>query len=250
MTTSVRPLYRYMLLMLSGACICWMLWHIDRPNSLHPAEIDQLLMQATFAQDLKSLTALKRAAEAGQVEAQLALAKIYVFKQQSQQAILWLTQAEEQGNHEAATVLGKLYFQGDAKTPQNYRAAKHWFEQAQLQHDPVAAYYLGLIYKNGYGTKIQHKQAVHYFQLAAQHQIPSAMYMLANAYQFGDGVNVDLRQALFWYKAAADLELPEAIQELAQIYRYGNAETQADTIAYQKHVLEIGHSLKHPALVP
>lgn len=247
---TILPLYRYMLLMLSGACICWMLWHIDRPNSLKPAEIDQLLMQATFAQDLESLVLLKRAAESGQGEAQLAVAKSYLFKQQSQQAILWLTQASKQANPEAATVLGKLYFQGDAQTPQNYSTAKYWFEQAQLQHDPVAAYYLGLIYKNGYGTHIEHKQAVHYFQLAAQHRIPSAMFMLANAYQFGDGVKADLKQTLFWYKAAAELELPEAIQELAQIYRYGNAEIQADAIAYQQQVLEIGHSLKHPALVP
>ncbi len=217
---------------------------------LSNTEIDQLVMQATYGQDKKSVQRLKSAAENQQIEAQLALGKSYLFKHQTTQAVHWLALSAKAGNHEAATILGKLYFNGDVNVAKNYSLAMQWFTVAYQQQDPTAAYYLGLMYKNGYGTQIQSTLSVKYFEFAAKHHIPSAMFQLANAYQFGDGVTTDLKQALNWYKAAADLELPEAIQELAHIYQYGNSAIKADQTAYQQQLLEIRHSLKHPALTP
>jgi len=230
--------------------ILFIFQYFFKSRSFTNAEIDQLVMQATYGKDQASLQQLKMAAENKQVEAQYALGKVYLFKKQATQAIPWLYLATQKGNSEAATALGKLYFHGDGQVSKNYHLAMQWFKQAYSKQDSTAAYYLGLMYKNGYGTAIKPEQAVKYFQFAANQHIPNAMFMLANAYQFGDGVKVDFKQALYWYKAAADLELPEAIQELAHIYQYGNAEIKADQTAYQQQLLEIGHSLKHPAINP
>ena len=224
-------------------------YFVSTPH-LSNAEIDQLVMQATYGQDPKSVEKLTVAAESQQVEAQLALGKILLFKHKAVQAIPFLNTAAKAGSRDAVTILGKIYFNGDKQIAKDYKLAMQWFNLAYQQHDPTAAYYLGLMYKNGYGTQIQSTQAVKYFEFAAKNNIPSAMFMLANAYQFGDGSNVDLKQAVHWYKAAADLELPEAIQELAHIYQYGNEAVHADQTAYQQQLLEIGHSLKHPAIAP
>lgn len=250
MKITIKPIHQLFMLMIGIILIALLIYHFVLAKTLAQPEIDQLLMQATFGKDQQSLQKLKDVAESHQVEAELALAKVYIFKHQSAQAEKWLEQAAQQGNHEAAMTLGKLYFHGDEHIAKNYHLALQWFKQAYAAQDSTAAYYLGLMYKNGYGVDIQPTQAVQYFQFAANQQIPSAMFMLANAYQFGDGVNVDLKQALHWYQAAADLELPEAIQELAHIYQYGNSAVHADQTAYQQQLLEIGHSLKHPALTP
>lgn len=217
---------------------------------LSHAKIDQLVMQASYGQDQKSMQQLERAAENSNIEGQLALGKVYLFRRQDINAIKWLSIAAQKGSTEAATALGKLYLKGGNDVVQNYSLARQWFYAAYLKHDPTAAYYLGLMYKNGYGTQVQLEQAFQCFKLAAEHQIPNAMFMLANAYQFGEGVSIDLKQALHWYQSAADMELPEAIQELAHLYQYGNAAVKADPVAYQHQLLEIGHALKHPAINP
>lgn len=243
--------YKYLLLIVVIVFIAFAIWKFVIPKSpLTQAQIDQLVMQATFGEEQKSLDVLNNAAQQGQVTAQVAMGKTYVFRHQPDQALTWLNLAAKQHSHEAAALLGKIYFQGEGKVTTNYALAMQWFKQASTQNDAVADYYLGLMYKNGYGTKINASEAVKYFEAAAQQKIPKAMFMLANAYQFGDGVAVDAKQAFYWYKQAADLELPEAIQALAYIYQYGNHDIQANKTEYQQQLLEIGHSLKHPAMTP
>ena len=240
-----------LLLLGVGLCIIFFLWlSFAQSKVLSQSEIDQLVMQATFGKDEYSLATLKKAADRGQVEAETALGKSYLFKQQSVQAKVYLEQAVKHADIESAVLLGKLYFKGDVQTAINYEYALTYFQIASQNNDPVAAYYLGLMYKNGYAVKTNDAKAVEYFQTAARHKIPSAMFMLANAYQYGIGVKVDLNQAYHWYKQAAEMELPEAIQELAYIYRYGNGAVPANQTAYQQQLLEIGHSLKHPAITP
>ncbi|WP_445114576.1 tetratricopeptide repeat protein [Acinetobacter sp. WZC-1] len=246
-----RPGAGYVLLLIGALLLVLVFCKVWSPGHLSRAEIDQLVMQATYGQDKPSFQQLEQAAEHGQSEAQIAMAKIYIFRQQSGSAIPWLQLAAQQKNSsEAATALGKLYFYGDHQIHRNYAQALTWFQQASRQHDPAAAYYLGLMYKNGYGTAVQPVAAVKNFQIAADHQIASGMFMLANAYQYGEGVSADPAKALHWYQAAAALELPEAVQELAHVYQYGNSLVKADQTAYRHQLMEIGHSLKHPAVAP
>ncbi|WP_312966563.1 tetratricopeptide repeat protein [Acinetobacter gerneri] len=241
---------RYILLSIGMVIAVFIGYSIVFHHKLSNAEIDQLEMQSTFGQDDTSLLRLKKAADHGQIEAKMAVGKSYLFKHQYPLAIAYLDSAAQQGNVEAATTLGKIYFQGDDRLTKTPELALKYFNQAYAQQDPSAAYYLGLIYKNGYGLKVDIVKANQYFQFAADHQIANAMFMLGNAYQYGDGKQVNLQQAYLWYQKAADLELPEAIQELAHIYQYGNQAIEANKTAYQQQMMEIGHSLKHPALSP
>lgn len=227
-----------------------LLWKFVFISKLSNAEIDQLVMQATFGKDESSLTQLKKAANQGQINAKMAVGKSYLFRHQITSALPFLNDAAQQGNVEAETLLGKLYFHGEAQVKKDDALALKYFSQAFENKDPIAAYYLGLMYKNGYATAVDMNKANRYFEFAAQQNIPSAMFMLGNAYQFGEGEKIDLKQSYEWYKKAADLELPEAIQELVHIYQYGNQAIPADQTEYQQQILEIAHALKHSALTP
>ena len=162
---------RYILLSIGMVIAVFTGYSIVFHHKLSNAEIDQLEMQSTFGQDDASLLRLKKAADHGQIEAKMAVGKSYLFKHQYPLAIAYLDSAAQQGNVEAATTLGKIYFQGDDRLTKNPELALKYFNQAYAQQDPSAAYYLGLIYKNGYGLKADIVKANQYFQFAADHQI-------------------------------------------------------------------------------
>lgn len=250
MQTKSRKLLLYPVLFVVLIILGAWAWSVAKSKPMSKTELDQLVMQATYGQDLKSMRTLQKHAESQHVDSQLAVAKVYLFKHQSKQATAWLDRAAQQGSAEAAVLLGKLYFQGNSDVEINFPVALKWFQQAEHSKNPSAAYYLGLMYKNGYGIQADPKKAVQYFKVAVEGEIPTAMFMLGNAYQYGDGVKTDLKQAVYWYKQAAEREVPEAIQALAYIYRDGNAVMAQNHDAYQHQILEIGHALKHPAIQP
>lgn len=116
--------------------------------------------------------------------------------------------------------------------------------------NPNAAYYVGLIYRSGYGTPADPAEAARWFELSARHDIPAAQFMLANAYRDGSGVRRDEARSLALYRQAADRELPEAVQTLAIAYRNGELGLPRDPDAFHAQWIEAAHALKHPALAP
>uniref|UniRef100_UPI0034DB59C1 tetratricopeptide repeat protein n=1 Tax=Burkholderia gladioli TaxID=28095 RepID=UPI0034DB59C1 len=116
--------------------------------------------------------------------------------------------------------------------------------------DAAAAYYVGLIYRSGYGVSADPAEAARWFTRAARQALPAAQFMLANAYRDGAGVPRDEARALALYRSAAEHELPEALQALAMAYRSGELGVKRDEDAYHAQWLEAAHALKHPASAP
>ena len=124
----------------------------------------------------------------------------------------------------AQLALGKALLLGSSDMPKDYARARTLLGEAAAQGDPAAAYYLGLIYRSGYGVAADPVQAAHWFDVASRADIPAADFMLANAYREGSGVPRDEARALALYRRAAEHELPEAVQTLAMAYRNGELE--------------------------
>lgn len=93
---------------------------------------------------------------------------------------------------------------GEATQPQ----ARVLFEQAAGQGSGPAAYYLGLMHKNGMGGPQDKAAAMRWLEQAAQRGVAPAMFILANML-----LDSDEARARYWLDAACDLEYPEALQQ-------------------------------------
>ena len=93
---------------------------------------------------------------------------------------------------------------GTASQPQ----ARALFEQAAGQGSGPAAYYLGLMLKNGMGGPQDSAAALRWLELAARRNVAPAMFIVANLLQ-----DSDEEKARYWIDAACDLGYPEALQQ-------------------------------------
>lgn len=237
-----------LVLLAVASYIGWYRYH--HVNDFSQAQVDQLQIDAGNGLDKDALRKLRTAAKQNQVLAQNALGNVYLQYKNMSLALHWLDRAAQNNSNPARVSLGKLYLQGSIGVGRNYTKALSYFQPAAEDGHAAAAYYLGIMYKNGYGVETDAGQAAHWFKMAADQQLPSAMFMLANAYRAGEGVAQDNQTALKLYESAAEMELPEAIQALAIAYHNGELGLQPDAAAYQHQMLEIAHALKHPAQVP
>lgn len=88
--------------------------------------------------------------------------------------------------------------------------ARRLFEQAAGDGSGAAAYYLGLMDKNGIAGEKDDAAALRWLELAAQRQVAPAMFIAANMLSGIDGA-----RARHWLDAACALEYPEALMQKA-----------------------------------
>lgn len=130
---------------------------------------------------------------------------------------------------------------GPASQPQ----ARALFEQAAEQGSGPAAYYLGLMLKNGMGGQQDGVAALRWLELAAQRGVAPAMFIVANML-----LDTDEARARFWLDAACDLEYPEALQQKSVALaegRMGYAHNEAQANLYLKMAT---HAMGHRAGEP
>ncbi|WP_133990790.1 sel1 repeat family protein [Janthinobacterium sp. 75] len=130
---------------------------------------------------------------------------------------------------------------GVASQPQ----ARALFEQAAGQGSGPAAYYLGLMLKNGMGGAQDSAAALRWLELAAQRQVAPAMFIVANMLQ-----DSDEGRARFWLDAACDLNYPEALQQKSVALaegRMGYAHNEEQSFLYLKMATHaMGHRPPEP----
>ena len=130
---------------------------------------------------------------------------------------------------------------GEASQPQ----ARALFEQAAGQGSGPAAYYLGLMLKNGMGGSQDSDAALRWLELAAQRGVAPAMFIVANLL-----LATDAAQARYWLDAACDLEYPEALQQKSVALaegRMGYAHNEELSFLYLKMAT---HAMGHRAAEP
>jgi len=214
------------------------------------SQIEQWCVEASAGADTHALEHLQQAAAQRQIAAMRALAQVYLHRGQPQEALNLLTDAASRGDTGSATILGKAYFLGQDGIAKDDAQALKWLSQSSAKDNPNAAYYLGLIYKSGYGVKPDAQAAAHWFTIAANHALPAGLFMLGNAYRDGDGVVKDEAKAVALYQQAADLDLPEAIQTLAMAEQNGELGLKYTPEEKQRAMFEMGHALKDRPAAP
>ena len=222
------------------------------------AQLDEWQAMVAQAVEPNALAQLRTLARRGSGDAQAALGIALVDAREPglrDEGRGWLETAadgktDSPAARRAQLALGKALLLGSGDIPKDYARARALLGEAAGQGDPAAAYYLGLIYRSGYGTAADPVQAAHWFELASRADIPSADFMLANAYRDGRGVPRDEARALALYRRAAEHELPEAVQTLAMAYRNGELGLKPDADEFHAQWIETAHALKHPVVAP
>ncbi len=223
------------------------------PTRPSAAEIDRLRMHADAGRDDRALAALRVVAQHGQTEAQRALGDALLHSREEarvREGLVWLDRAATQGDARAMLALGKAWLLGVQGVAPDPSRARDWFARVDAATHPQAAYYLGLIDKQGGGLAPDAARAAAHFRFAAERGVMEAMYQLGNAHANGEGVDADSREAMRWYLRAAALDHPQAIQELAFAFARGDtllpqSDRQAETM---RQAME--HALRHPKAAP
>ncbi len=227
-------------------------------------QIEQWRAMVAQAGEPHAMQQLRELARDGRGDAQVALGGALLDSRDSglrDEGLGWLETAAEADPaahagatalsvREARLALGRARFLGSGGVARDYRRALALLRPAAEAGDAAAAYYVGLIYRSGYGVSADPAEAARWFARAARQELPAAQFMLANAYRDGDGVPRDEARALALYRSAAEHELPEAVQALAMAYRSGELGVKRDEDAYHAQWLEAAHALKHPASAP
>ena len=117
------------------------------------------------------LSAIKPKAEAGDAEAQFALAVMYdlgidVPKNYAESG-KWYLKAANQGLAEAQFKLGVRYYEYGKKARENYTTAFSWFYKAANQGLPEAQLNVGLMYQLGRGVPTNKVEAYKWYNIAA-----------------------------------------------------------------------------------
>lgn len=218
-----------------------------------PAEIDRLRMLADAGRDQRALESLLLTARIGNVDAQRAAGEVLLRRRNAQhtrEALKWLAAAAAQNDVRAMLMLGKAELYGAPGRVADATKARAWFQLADPERSPQAAYFVGLIEKNGYGQTPDPVAAAKHFRFAAKREISDAMYLLGNAYAHGEGVDSDPREAMRWYLRAAALEHPQAIQELAFAFACGDTLLPQSDFQAENMRRAVEHALRHPKAAP
>lgn len=93
----------------------------------------------------------------------------------------------EQGNTEAQTRLGHMYYDGLGIGKDEVEAVK-WYRKAAEQGDAEAQNILGWMYENGRGVSQDNAEAVKWYRKAAEQDEPWGQNALGLMYQNGNGV--------------------------------------------------------------
>lgn len=135
-----------------------------------------------------------------------------------------------------------------ARLPENYPAARSWFEKAARAGDGEAAYQLGDAYRTGaLGLKADNSKAWLWLRQAAEHQHAIAALSLGRMARNGDGVPKDLTLAARWLQTAAELKNPQAMFLLSNAYMTGEGVPRNPLMA--RRLLEMAADRHYPAAI-
>ena len=140
---------------------------------------------------------LKEKAEGGDAEAQSMLGFEYETKQDLKEAVKWYRKAAEQGDVDAQLALGDMYSDGRG-VEKDFKGAAKWYRKAAEQGDVGSQSELGGMYSKGEGVEQDFKEAAKWYRKAAEQGYASAQWLLGIMYSKGEGVPENDVAALAW----------------------------------------------------
>lgn len=167
------------------------------------------------------------AAEAEHLGGRLALGMLTLSRSagdtdKADEGIAWIKKAADGGQVDAQLQLGRFYANGIG-VEKDAQMGRAWLTMASGAGSAEAAFELGQIAEKGDGSSEPDvKQAMRHYLKAAEGGSVRAMMYLGQGYSFGGGViEQDLNEALKWYQKAADAGTAEAMFKAGQLYEAG-----------------------------
>jgi TPR repeat protein len=150
-----------------------------------------------------AMNAYNTAAEANYPAAKVNFGMLMGRLGDEQQEFRLYTEAANGGNRLAAYNLGVAYRDGLGTQP-DVNKALTWFEKAAAQGDDTAAFNIGAIYDEGTLVPADDQTAIAWYDLAAQRGNTDAMINLGLMYESGEGITADAQKAIELYRQAAE----------------------------------------------
>lgn len=186
-------------------------------------------LSATASAQVMDPDTLRANAEAGDVEAELALANAYHtgdgVTQNYAEAALWAEKAAKQGNAAAQNLLGRYAF-GGLGVEQDRTTALKWLRAAAEQGDAQHLYDLGVALESDSEGRTDPEAAVEAYEAAAALGHADAIVALGSMAQTGRGVPQDYARAKALYEKAAKAGHARAQNNLGLLYVRGNGVPQ------------------------
>lgn len=166
-----------------------------------------LLEDATQEEIQTGVRLLSHAAESGNIEAQVALAKAFytgaTLPGNPKRALYWATKAALSGDVSAQKLVAVIH--DDKSSPDcDVRESFFWMHQAAKQRDAYAQGYVGECLQEGRGIRQNTVKAVEFYQKAADQGDGFATTRLGLCHIFGRGVKEDSLKGIALLKAAAE----------------------------------------------
>ncbi|MGH7813630.1 MAG: tetratricopeptide repeat protein [Candidatus Binataceae bacterium] len=135
--------------------------------------------------------------------------------------------ASAEGNVEAQTRIGNIYYNGGPEMARDYAMALRWYRYAGANGSAFAQTRAGMMYRDGRGTGSDPAEALRWFKMAAAQGDTGAEFMIAGMYRYGKGVPRDDAEALKWYRKAAAAGDQPAQMALKQMTKPSGADESA-----------------------
>lgn len=191
---------------------------------------------------------LMREAEAGKVESQWNLGRLYNtgglggVQLDEAKAAKWFRKAGEAGHAEAALAYGEMLFNGKGVT-ENPQEAGKWFRIAGEKGIPKAMYLWGTLLELGHGTAQDAQAAFGWFKKAADSGESRAFSSLGDMYSEGRGVSANPEEAAKWYRKGVETGDAGAMVSLGGLYYSGKGVAKDEAEAGRLFIkgAEAGH---------
>lgn len=142
-----------------------------------------------------------------------------------EQALVWLRRAAEAGLLQAQTDLGGIYLEGGkAGVKADGKQAFYWFSKAAEQGSKESLYYMGTIMYTGKNVPVDKAKALEYWQQAAEADVAEAQLRLGAELVQADAPD-DVQRGVEWLTRALQAKAPgvaaQAACALGNIYAKG-----------------------------
>jgi tetratricopeptide (TPR) repeat protein len=173
----------------------------------------------------QAMSAYNTAAEANYAAAKVNFGMLMGRLGDEQQEFRLYTEAANAGNRLAAYNLGVAYRDGLGTQPDVTKALT-WFEKAAAEGDDTAAFNIGAIYDEGTMVPADDQTAIAWYDLAAQRGNTDAMINLGLMYETGEGIPADAQKAVELYSRAAEKGDLFGAQKVIEFKELGIAQAQ------------------------
>lgn len=171
----------------------------------------------------EALTLYMKAAEAGLVEAYLALGELYRFEiKDLNKAVEWCEKDILKDSKSALFNLGCIY-----NEVKNLEKSYQYFQKAADLGCSISLLNMGVLLLNK-GVPQSNIEAAQYFKMAAEKGVVKAQYLLGNCYYDGIGVAEDYKSAYEWYEKAAKSKHGDALNKIGLFYEHGIGDRRKD----------------------